>query len=226
MRSLVTISSARCSSARTSTSALDGYAGFAQASYKLSDRLSLIAGGRLTNDKKFINIATIADFTGADRKFSSFAGVPIFSNATVCGQIAQHGRSARWSAMSTPEFTPRLGLEFKATDNVLLYATWTRGYSRAAGRRAPILGRIYRFRPRDIDSYEVGAKTTLPGGRGTFNLTGFYYDYTNLFNTGTAPNGNFGIAVRDAKIYGIEAEANVQIIDGVRGFANLLMAGQ
>ena len=205
----------------------DSYAGFAQASYKLSDRLSLIAGGRLTNDKKFINIATIADFTGADRKFSSFAGVPIFSNATVCGQIAP-ARPQRPVVcdISNTRFTPRLGLEFKATDNVLLYATWTRGFKSGGWSARTNSGpEFFDFDPENIDSYEVGAKTTLPGGRGTFNLTGFYYDYTNLFNTGTAPNGNFGIAVRDAKIYGIEAEANVQIIDGVRGFANLSWQG-
>jgi iron complex outermembrane receptor protein len=205
----------------------DSYAGFAQASYKLSDRLSLIAGGRLTNDQKFINITNVADFSGTDQMFNQFNGALIFNNASVCGQIApaRPQRPVKCNISNT-RFTPRLGLEFSATDDVLLYATWTRGFKSGGWSARTNSGpEFFDFDPENIDSYEVGAKTTLPGGRGIINVTGFYYDYTNLFNTGTAPNGNFGIAVSDAKIYGIELESNFQIIDGVRGFANLSWQG-
>ena len=205
----------------------DSYAGFAQASYKLSDRVSLIAGGRMTSDKKFININAMADFTGTDQKFNTFNGVPVFSNATVCGQIApaRPGRPVECE-ITNSRFTPRLGLEFKATEDVLLYATWTRGFKSGGWSARTNSGpEFFDFDPENIDSYEIGAKTTLPDGRGTINLTGFYYDYSNLFNTGTAPNGNFGIALRDAKIYGIEFESNIQIMSGVRAFANLSWQG-
>jgi len=205
----------------------DAYAGFAQGSYKLSDSFSLILGGRLTHEKKFIDITTIADFTGTDFQFTPFAGIPIFDNSTVCGTISP-SRPERPVAcnLSVTRFTPRVGLEFKPDQDLLVFATWTRGFKSGGwSARVTAAEEFFDFDPETLDSFELGLKSTVAGGRGTVNLTGFYYDYKNIFNTGTAPNGSFGIAISDAKIYGIELETNWQLADGVRAFGNLAWQG-
>jgi iron complex outermembrane receptor protein len=205
----------------------DAYAGFAQGSYKLTDTLSLIVGGRLTHEKKFIDITTVADFSGTDFQFKPFPGIPIFDNSTVCGAISP-SRPERPVAcnLSVTRFTPRLGLEFKPDRDLLVFATWTRGFKSGGwSARVTAADEFFDFDPETLDSFELGLKSTVAGGRGTVNLTGFYYDYKNIFNTGTAPNGSFGIAVSDARIYGIELETNWQLAPGVRAFGNLAWQG-
>jgi iron complex outermembrane recepter protein len=201
----------------------EAYAAFAQASFKLTDTISLIAGGRFTRDEKSIDYTQIADFTGANPMLTPFAGVPIFDNSTVCGQtIPARPERPVDCDLEISRFTPKLGLEFKPNDNLLLYATWTRGFKSGGwSARVTAANEFFDFDPEQIDSYEIGVKSTVGGGIGTVNLTGFYYDYENLFNTGTTSAGSFGIAVSDAKIWGLELETNWRLADGVRAFGNL-----
>jgi iron complex outermembrane receptor protein len=205
----------------------DAYAGFAQGSYKLTDRLSLILGGRLTHEKKFIDITTIADFSGTDFQFTPFNGIPIFDNSTVCGRVSpsRPGRPVACN-LSATRLTPRVGLEFKPDSDMLLFGTWTRGFKSGGwSARVTAADEFFDFDPETLDSFELGLKSTVADGKGTVNVTGFYYNYKNIFNTGTAPNGSFGIAVSDAKIYGIELETNWQLAPGVRAFGNLAWQG-
>jgi iron complex outermembrane receptor protein len=199
------------------------YAAFAQVNYKLTDQLGLIVGGRFTRDDKDITIAQIGDFTGRDPMFSTFAGVPMFNNAVVCGQTiaARPGRPTKCD-LGFSRFTPKAGIEFKPNDDLLVYFTYTKGF-KSGGWSARVTDprEFFDFDPESINSFELGIKSTVLDGRGTVNLTGFFYDYKNLFNTGTTANGSFGIATSNAEIYGLELETNWQLADGVRGFANL-----
>jgi iron complex outermembrane recepter protein len=199
------------------------YAAFAQFNFDVTDQFGLIIGGRYTHDKKSIDIAQIGDFTGTDQRFNDFAGVPMFNNSVVCNRViaARPGRPVDCD-LTFNRFTPKFGLEFKPTEDVLLYATYTKGY-KSGGWSARVTdpNEFFDFDPESINSYELGLKSTVLNGRGTVNITGFYYDYKNLFNTGTTSAGSFGIATSNAEIYGIEAETNWQLTDGVRAFANL-----
>jgi iron complex outermembrane receptor protein len=200
----------------------DSYAAFSELRYEVSDAFAIIAGGRLTHDKKDIDISLIADFSGTDQMFNRFAGVPQFDNSTVCGQVSPSRPERPVDCdLKVTRFTPKFGFEVKPVDDLLLYAMYTRGFKSGGwSARVTAASEFFDFDPETIDSYEAGIKSTLMGGRATVNFTGFYYDYKNIFNTGTAPNGSFGIAVSDAKIYGLELEANAQVADGVRLFAN------
>jgi iron complex outermembrane receptor protein len=205
----------------------DSYAGFAQGTYKLSDTLSLILGGRLTHETKSIDIALVGDFSGTDFGFTPFPGVPLFDNDDVCGRVSpsRPDRPVKCE-LSATRFTPRLGLEWRPAEDVMLFATWTRGFKSGGwSARVTAADEFFDFDPEEIDSFELGLKSTVAGGAGTVNVTGFYYDYRNLFNTGTAPNGSFGIAVSNAKIYGIELETNWQLADGLRAYGNLAWQG-
>jgi iron complex outermembrane recepter protein len=199
------------------------YAVFGQVNYRFTDQFALILGGRFTRDEKDITTAQIGDFTGADRGLTSFAGVPMYDNRVVCGQTiaARPGRPVKCD-LGFSRFTPKVGVEFKPTEDVLLYAMYTKGY-KSGGWSARVTDptEFFDFDPETINSYEVGLKSTVLDGRGTVNVTGFYYDYKNLFNTGTTASGSFGIATSNAEIYGIELESNWQLAEGVRAFGNL-----
>jgi iron complex outermembrane recepter protein len=201
----------------------EAYAAYAQASFNLTDAISVIAGGRFTRDEKSIDMTQIADFTGVDRKLAPFAGVPIFDNSVICGQTIPARPSRPVSCnLGVSRFTPKLGLEFKPNNDLMLYAMWTRGFKSGGwSARVTAANEFFDFDPESIDSYEIGLKSTVGSGIGTVNLTGFYYDYKNLFNTGTTAAGSFGIAISDAKIWGLELETNWKLANGVRAFANL-----
>lgn len=70
--------------------------------------------------------------------------------------------------------TWHLGLNYQVTPDNLLYAKVDRGY-KAGGYTS-----LSSFGPEVITAYEVGSKNRFFGNMLEVNLSGFYYDYTNL----------------------------------------------
>lgn len=110
-------------------------------------------------------------------------------------------------------FTHRLNLTWKPSDDVMAYATWSRGF-RPGGinRRATIP-------PYDADfltNYEIGIKTTLAGGLVRLNAAiyqqdwkRFQFSFLGLNSFTEIHNGP------NARIRGIEADVNIRPVDGL-----------
>ena len=66
-----------------------------------------------------------------------------------------------------------------------------------------------------IREWALSAAVTLPRVRPAWRLNSeaFFYDYENLFNTGTGAGGNFIVATNDAEVYGLEIEATARVTD-------------
>jgi len=133
---------------------LKSYAAYAQASYALTDRLTLTAGGRYTLDKKSITSLHTTAGTGAapislDESFSSF--------------------------------TPKLALEFRPNADTLTFASITKGFkSGDLNLFANLLaGENPRVNPETIWSYEAGFRTSLADRKITLDASAFYYDYSD-----------------------------------------------
>ncbi|MFM9515449.1 TonB-dependent receptor, partial [Listeria monocytogenes] len=79
------------------------YAAFAQGSFKLTNQLSLTGGLRYTSEDKelFIDVRGLA------------------------GQVIVPAQTAR---ASYENWTPRIGLEYQATDDLLAYASYSKGF--------------------------------------------------------------------------------------------------
>ena len=109
--------------------------------------------------------------------------------------------------VSFSRLTGRAVVDYKITDNNLLYASYSRGYK--SGGINPPVGAEFNvaptFRPESIDAFEIGSKNTFGNGELRLNLTGFYYKYKDLqiarIISRTAINENI-----NANIYGVEAE--------------------
>jgi iron complex outermembrane recepter protein len=113
------------------------------------------------------------------------------------------------SDVDSNEVTGRLGLKYFATDDVMLYGTYSKGY-KAGGinldpRQAP-------YAPETNKMGELGVKSTLAGGRLRVNAAVFYSDYdgiqlSSLTAIGTPPAllpNTLNAA--PAEIYGAELE--------------------
>jgi outer membrane receptor protein involved in Fe transport len=187
------------------------YGLFGEAYFEFSDRLKLTAGLRYNNDRKSVQArSTLASFLaphgGTGSVFDSpFVGSFDADPGTPGNQIIQ-SRTVKFNKL-----TGRAVLDFKVTDDNLLYASYSRGYK--SGGINPPLQPIFAvpesFKPEQVDAFEIGSKNTFDGGALQLNLTAFYYKYKDLqlskIVARTAVNDNVS-----ADIYGFEAEAIVR----------------
>ncbi|MGE0668809.1 MAG: TonB-dependent receptor [Sphingomonadales bacterium] len=115
---------------------------------------------------------------------------------------------------SGSKFTPRVGVDFRPNDDLMFYASWSRGYRSGgfSGRGLTLFSSTTPYGPETVDSYEVGAKTTWFDDRLQFNVAAFYADYKSLQQSATIPlaggqgNETIVINVGSATLKGIEAE--------------------
>jgi iron complex outermembrane recepter protein len=209
---------------------LRSYGLFGEAYYDATDRLKLTLGLRYNNDRKgttarntfasfyvpyrTANVANTIYGAGYDADPATacptndpVTGLP---NPAITGPF---GSVAGCEAFQVRKFTfsawtGRAVLDYKISDDSLVYASYSRGYK--SGGVNPPLSPVFSvpesYNPEFINSFEIGSKNTFAGGKFRFNLTGFYYQYKALQLSRivgrTAVNDNV-----DANIYGIEADA-------------------
>ena len=124
-------------------------------------------------------------------------------NSTFVGQASDDGTSR--------VLTPRFVLDYQATDDLLVYASASRGYN--AGGFTFSSSQDF-FDPEFVWAYELGFKSVFAGGRGLLNVAGFYADYTDLQVTTTTQIGvDETQNAATAEIYGAEAEFSLRLFD-------------
>jgi iron complex outermembrane receptor protein len=212
---------------------------YAQATYKLTERLSLTGGIRYTWDREqedADNIKIVPLPTGPAAFSCSRATTPLggansslLTNGACTRSFIQKSRAPTWLA----------DLDYKPTGDLLLYAKYARGY-RGGGINEANFG-AETWQPEKLDTFEVGAKTSFRGGvvHGTFNIAGFWNEFKNQQATvvipqctaadpgctSPAPTGINGIQnVGRSRIRGIEIDASLTAFDSLRfdlGYAYL-----
>lgn len=156
------------------------YAGYGQATYRLTDRLSATAGARLTWEEKTLN----SSLTGA------FNRDP--------GEVEQH-----WSNVS-----PRIGVEYRFTPEVFGYASISRGFRSGGfnGRDTSPLPPLS-YDPEKITAYELGLKVAPAGARWRFNGATYVYDYKDFQGLTLKSFSGINITVgniADVRLWGAE----------------------
>ena len=185
----------------------DARAAFGQMTVSVGRRLSLVGGARYLTEEKRIETA------GALYRLDTetLAGAPGYAYTDLITYDA---------------WTPKLGLNFRAGDDTLMYGSATRGFkSGGFNFTSPEPGRG--FAPEYAWSYEAGVKAGRADGQGQFRLAAFYNDYTDLQVQSVLRPGVLDITnAAAATIRGIEVEATARLrrsID-VGGFVTWLDA--
>ncbi|WP_170163721.1 TonB-dependent receptor [Eilatimonas milleporae] len=141
------------------TSEIEAYslAVFGEGTYYFTPDFGLTLGGRLAYDDKTYNYGLSRPESGQ---------VPLPPEDLV----------ADWT-----EFLPKAAVEYTPSDDLLLYASASKGY-KAGGFNARALSGIapQPYDPEFIWAYEAGFKASLADGRVTINGAGFYNDYTDI----------------------------------------------
>ena len=143
---------------------------FAQGTYKLTDQLSLTGGVRYTIDKTTGEGGTRQLFFFAPNQYNAVCAV---NNAIP----APSGESCiRRSSQTTKKPTWLIDVDFKPTDDILLYAKYARGYRQGNINASNTIPQGWG--PEKVDTYEIGAKASFRGTfSGYFNIAGFYNDF-------------------------------------------------
>lgn len=162
---------------------------FASGDWALSDRLTLTTGLRYTKSElDFVGCTAVTE-PAAIQAFAAISA--FFRNANAlapatftptngCVTLGSNFLSTepRFS-LDEDNVSWRLALSYDLTDDVLVYATTSRGYK--AGNSITVAGSSdTQYKPvtqEELTAYEAGIKATLLDRTMQVNLSAFYYDY-------------------------------------------------
>ena len=204
-----TLSVALGAARQTTTNALridtQAFAIYGQATYNLTDDFRITAGLRYSDESK----------DGVGQTKSVFFN----DNIDLTGNIIQ----PNVSSYSEDVLDPSLTLEWDATDDVLLYASYKESFrsggfnATASALRLPgeTFGADFNFGSESNTAYEAGFKGDF-GDRVRLNVAAFFYDFKDKQNTlGTNPliATERVIVNVDDEIYGVEVDGQFALTD-------------
>jgi iron complex outermembrane receptor protein len=190
---------------------------YAQAIYKLTEKLRLTGGIRYTeNASKSID-------KQIRYRFRSDGGID-----TSCGNasaalpdcIVITPRDGGYYKTTAPTWL--ISLDYKPSENTLLYAKYARGY-RQGTVDARSLDPYKTFGPEKLDSYEIGGKADWRGAMpGAINVALFYNSFPaqQFLNTWSDINGLSTVTAiansAKSRSYGIEVDGGIEPVEGFR----------
>jgi iron complex outermembrane receptor protein len=194
------------------------YAVFGQGRYEVAGGFSFTLGGRYTWDEKDIISNQFFDFrpqgVGPGAVFGFGLPETLLGERIVLPIVTNLPGS-----VSFEEFTPKVGIEYRASDDAFLFASYSKGF-RAGGFNGRLIApqtSVPTYAPDTNDTYEVGFKTDWLDRRLRVNGTLFYSKYQNIQQTIVDPEVQFRVAnAGDAVLKGFELETVIVPTDGLR----------
>ncbi|WP_395399134.1 TonB-dependent receptor [Pseudoduganella sp. UC29_106] len=203
------------------------WAVFADASYNVTPTFNVNVGGRYTRDEREARIFK--------RTYLGLAGSPTLGNPAAVGLPANTDLGKGDLNRTDSKFTPKLGFGWRFAPEHNLYGTYSSGFkggmydprmdlAATGGPNTPAsLEKRRGVDPEEVDSVELGVKSSMNGGRLQTNAAIFYTDYKNVQIPGSIPtfgangqvNGFAGTLTNagKAKIKGLELEAIARVTD-------------
>lgn len=172
--------------------------------YNLTDALTMTAGLRWTGEDKDATIYTLGTCDFQSKRCGR--AVPILDG----------GHTWRnWS--------PKVGLDWAVSDNLMLYGTWTKGY-RSGGYNLRVTAPTAFPGPTKEETataYELGLKADSSNGRYRFNMDVFFTDLADLQREVNTNDPVLGIVqgifnTADGEIVGSEIESSAMLTDRLR----------
>ncbi|MBX3702281.1 MAG: TonB-dependent receptor [Steroidobacteraceae bacterium] len=197
---------------------------FGEATFDLSDVVSLSIGGRYTEDERTSRVVR-ETFLGVNSPYFGNSGAISITPPVIVGgqQVVPEFNGKRTDS----DFTPRVILAWQPNEDLNLYASYAEGfkgggfdprgnYANADVRRG--------FLPETVESYEIGAKASFMDGRAQVNTAVFFADYTDVQIPGSVivpgPPVSFVGTVTNAgaaEMTGVEVEASALFTERLTG---------
>lgn len=200
---------------------------FAAVDYDLSDRLTLTAGLRITEEKKSAEIATLAlntnvlNIPGTLGSGNLTYANPISGMDSRCNIVTQNDCPLDFNDNdSWTTWSPKLGLSYVLTDTSRVYGHWSRGF-RSGGynlRNTSPVATPGPFDEEQVDSFEIGYKSTQSWGR--LNAAMFYTIVDDMQREVNTASGDSAVVqvidnTADATLWGLEVDGSFRISDSM-----------
>jgi iron complex outermembrane receptor protein len=184
-------------------------AAYGQATYALTPQLKLTAGMRYTYDRSSgTAIARLRQFPFTLSPTALFQANPAICEVGFTGDCSLSGQT------SSKRVTWTGNIAYNPVEDVMVYATWSRGYRQGAANPAAA-PQLNTFAPEAVDAFEAGMKASFQGSvSGRFNLAGYYNTLRNQqlqyalipLNASTS-NRTSIVNAGKSRIYGFEGDA-------------------
>ena len=167
---------------------IESLAFYSHLDYQVAERWSLIGGLRYTDESK--------DYTLEHLRVN--AGVPIIPLTTT---------DESWT-----EWTPTVGVDFQYDEQIMAYASVSRGFKSGGFNGRPTTdAEVEPFDPEYVTTYEIGIKTESGDRRFRLNAATFYMDYEDMQvgSVSADSTGNLVLVidnVGEAEVMGFETD--------------------
>lgn len=163
--------------------------------------LSLKLGGRFSHEQ--VNSANPAIIIAAGGR----------------GPVIRNTTAASFRERTFEDFTPEIGLEWRPTEDILVYYTYSEGFKAGSGENAA--GSTTIVDPEEIRNHELGLRASLLDRRLIVNLAAFTYELEGAQLNKTIPGGPAGFQTifqnaASTSAEGIEIEVLTRPAPGVR----------
>ncbi len=171
---------------------------FGQGTYNINDQFSLTAGLRYTDEQKKLK--------------HSQTGDPF--------ELLQAALGEQNFKRSDSELSPTISVNYKPNDDMLLYASFSRGFKSGGYNAFSITATdSAQYEPEFVSSWEVGFKSDLLDRKLRFNAAAFYLDYKDLqvnqlLLVGGIPQFQTSNAAK-AESKGVELELTARPVQGL-----------
>jgi iron complex outermembrane receptor protein len=142
----------------------ESWAVFFETDWEFVDRWTLTVGGRYTEDDKSFKRETETFLPFGSEEPVNFGGFSTYDDPT----------EEDWS-----EFTPKASVQYQWTDELMVYLNYSKGYRSGGmnGRANTIESATATYDPEDLESWELGMKSTWFDDRLLLNVAAFLQDY-------------------------------------------------
>ncbi len=167
---------------------------FASGDWQATDKLTVSGGLRLSSE---------------DKEFTASRLQGPFGSGTI-GPIERD--------LSDTVLSGDFSLSYAVNDDVNVYGRYSRGFRAPNVQGRLVFGDVVTVADTEtIDSFETGVKTKFFDGRGTFNVTGFYFETQDQQLTAVGGGGNFNQLLNAESVvgYGVEVDASLSPFKGM-----------
>ncbi len=138
------------------------------------------------------------------------------------GQFAYGPPLPGVSAGSSHKWNSKLGMNYKVTDRVMVYADFAQGF-RDGGTNAGDTPQCYangvplNYTPDTLNNFEIGWKSTSRGGRLLWNGAAYLMNWKDLqtliYDIDICSVASYGVNIGDARVYGVESNVDYKLND-------------
>ncbi len=182
----------------------NSFAAFGDVTYGLARHVNFTVGGRLTYETKRMDQKNI---TNGDQ--------------TILLEDFTLRNEGSWT-----DFSPNFVLSWQQREDIMWYASISRGYKSGGFQGAPATRKLAlkTIDPESVWNYEVGLKSQWFDDRLRLNLVGFHSDYRDLQVVQFKTEGNFGVFqtsnAASASLEGLEMEFTLKPLAGLEFFGS------